>query len=55
LWAYAWRIPEKRSSDILRFAITFALTTGFFALDMWICQPRYLPLFHRMLHPQWPW
>ncbi len=55
LWAYARRIPEKSASDILRFVIAFALTTGFFALDMWVCQPRYLPLFHRMLHPQWPW
>jgi hypothetical protein len=54
-WAYARRVPDKSASDILRFVITFALTTGFFALDMWICQPRYLPLFHTMLHPRWPW
>jgi len=26
----------------------------FFALDMAIFQPRYLGLFHRMLHPRWP-
>lgn len=54
-WAYARRIPEKPASDILRFVIAFALTTGFFALDMWICQPRYLGIFPRLIHPHWPW
>lgn len=54
IWAYSRRVPDKSASDILRFVIAFALTTGFFALDMAICQPRYLPMFHRMIHPIWP-
>jgi hypothetical protein len=40
--------------DAARFLLTFALTTGFFALDMAVFQPRYLGLFPRMLHPHLP-
>jgi hypothetical protein len=53
MWAYS-RLREKSLRDAGRFAITFALTTGFFALDMAIFQPRDLPLFRQMLHPRWP-
>ena len=52
LWAYA-RLRDKPISDALRFLLAFALTTGFFAADMAIFQPRYLPLFRGMLHPHW--
>jgi hypothetical protein len=47
-------MPRKSLSDAGRFLVTFVLTTGFFALDMAIFQPRYLGLFPRMLHPHWP-
>jgi hypothetical protein len=40
--------------DAARFLLTFAITTGFFALDMAVFQPRYLALFPRMLHPHLP-
>ena len=53
LWAYT-RLPSKSLSDAGRFVISFALTTGFFALDMALFQPRYLGLFPRMLHPHLP-
>ena len=53
LWAYSQR-REKPRSDIGRFLITFVLTTGFFALDMAIFQPRYLSIFPRLLHPRLP-
>jgi hypothetical protein len=53
LWAYS-RLPVKRHSDIGRFLVAFALTTGFFAADMAAFQPRYLALFPRMLHPHLP-
>ncbi len=53
LWAYS-RLKEKSLSDVGRFLLTFALTTGFFALDMFLFQPRYLGLFPRMLHPHLP-
>jgi len=53
IWAYA-RLPEKRWSDAARFVASFILTTGFFAAAMAICQPRYLPLFQRMLQPHLP-
>jgi hypothetical protein len=52
LWAYA-RLPEKRSSDFARFLLAF--TTGFFALDIALVQPRYLGLFPHLLHPRIPW
>jgi len=53
-WAYG-RLPEKRWSDAARLAVSFILTTGFFAAAMAICQPRYLPLFKAILHPHRPW
>jgi hypothetical protein len=53
IWAYA-RWGRKSTFDLPRFVLTFALTTGFFALDMKLFQPRYLALFPRMLHPHWP-
>ena len=53
LWAY-WGLPVQRQSDIFRLLVAFTLTTGFFAADMAVFQPRYLALFPRMLHPHWP-
>lgn len=52
-WAYA-RLSQKSLADAGRFLLSFALTTGFFALDMALFQPRYLSLFPRMLHPHLP-
>ncbi len=52
-WAYS-RLPAKSFRDVGRFVVCFALTTGFFALDMALFQPRYLGLFSRMLHPHLP-
>jgi len=52
-WGYLL-LPKRPISDATRFAVTFALTTGFFALDMYLFQPRYLGLFPRMLHPHLP-
>lgn len=49
-WAYA-RL-DKTSGDLGRFVLAFILTTGFFAADMALFQPRYLALFPRMLHPR---
>jgi hypothetical protein len=53
LWAYS-RLSAKRTADIAAFVTAFALTTGFFAADMALFQPRYLALFRRMLHPHLP-
>lgn len=53
LWAYS-RFPAKSLRDAGRFAVAFALATGFFALDMALFQPRYLGLFPRMVHPHLP-
>ena len=53
LWGFS-RLPGKSLSDAGRFLLAFALTTGFFALDMFLFQPRYLGLFPRMLHPHLP-
>jgi hypothetical protein len=53
LWAY-FRLPTKSLRDAGAFVMTFVLTTGFFALDMALFQPRYLALFPRMLHPHLP-
>ena len=47
-------LPRKSLSDLGKLVVAFVLTTGFLALDMAIFQPRYLGLFHRMLHPRWP-
>jgi len=54
VWGYA-QLREKRLGDLARLAIAFGLTTGFFAAIMAMCQPRYLPLFGRLLHPHLPW
>ena len=53
VWGY-FRVPRQPLRDAVRFLVTFVLTTGFFALDMAIFQPRYLALFPRMLHPHLP-
>jgi len=53
VWAYSL-LPRKKPIDLARFVLCFALTTGFFALDMALFQPRYLPLFRAMLHPRLP-
>ncbi|HYM75545.1 MAG TPA: hypothetical protein VE377_06150 [Candidatus Dormibacteraeota bacterium] len=53
VWAY-FRLPEKSLADTGKFVATFALTTGFFALDMYLFQPRYLGIFPRLLHPHLP-
>jgi hypothetical protein len=50
LWAYS-RLPGKSLADVGRFLLAFVLTTGFFALDIALFQPRYLGLFPQMLHP----
>jgi len=54
VWAYS-RLREKRGGDLGRLAFAFVLTTGFFAADIAICQPRYLPLFRGIVHPHRPW
>jgi hypothetical protein len=53
LWAYS-RLQQKSLADIARFLVTLAATTGFFALDMAVFQPRYLSQFPRLLHPHLP-
>jgi hypothetical protein len=50
LWGYS-RVADKRPSDVPGALATFAVTTAFFALDVWLFQPRYLSLFRAMLHP----
>lgn len=52
-WAYS-RKAEKSWRDLTRFIVAFALSTGFFACDMALFQPRYLALFPRLLHPRLP-
>jgi hypothetical protein len=54
VWAYT-QLPEKRPGDLGRVALAFVLTTGFFAVSVAICQPRYLPLFRGIIHPHRPW
>jgi hypothetical protein len=44
-------MSKKQGTDMIRFAVATAGTTGFFALSMYLCQPRYLALFPRLLHP----
>jgi len=53
VWAYS-RLPSRALTDVARFVGAFALTTGFFALDVALFQPRYLGLFPRLLHPHLP-
>jgi len=52
-WAYS-RLRAKSPADAGRFLLSFAVTTGFFALDMALFQPRYLGIFPRLLHPHLP-
>jgi hypothetical protein len=52
-WAYS-RLTEKSLADAGKLVLTFALTSGFFALDMALFQPRYLGIFPRLLHPHLP-
>jgi hypothetical protein len=54
LWGYGL-LRRKRLADLLGFVVAFALTTGFFALDMYLFQPRYLSLFPHLLHPHRTW
>jgi hypothetical protein len=54
IWAYS-RLAKKSGTDLARFALAFLLSTGFFYLDVAVCQPRYLPLFRGMLHPHMLW
>ena len=54
LWAYS-RLSKKSAGDALRFLIAFALCTAFLYVDIAVCQPRYLSLFPRLLHPHAPW
>jgi hypothetical protein len=54
IWAYG-RLANRQWSDVARFVVAFIVTTGFFAADIAICQPRYLPLFRGLLHPHRPW
>lgn len=53
VWGY-FQVPTRSLRDAGRLLVSFALTTGFFALDMALFQPRYLGLFPRMLHPHLP-
>jgi len=53
VWGYC-QIQRKNPADLARFAASFALTTGFFALDMALFQPRYLGFFRHLLHPHLP-
>ena len=53
IWAYG-RLPNKNPRDCGRFVLAFILTTAFFAADISIFQPRYLPLFRESLHPHSP-
>lgn len=53
VWAYS-RLQRESIGDLAKFVLAFAITTGFFALDMFLFQSRYLSLFPRMLHPHLP-
>ncbi|MGA8030452.1 MAG: hypothetical protein WB992_25195 [Bryobacteraceae bacterium] len=53
VWAYS-RLATKSLWDLAKFLAAFIVTTGFFALDMALFQPRYLGLFPRMVHPRLP-
>jgi hypothetical protein len=53
IWGYS-RLSSKNLRDAAWLMISFAASTGFFALDMALFQPRYLALFPHMLHPHWP-
>jgi hypothetical protein len=53
IWAYG-RLAERNRNDLVRFVVAIILTTAFFAADVAVCQPRYLPLFRRALQPHSP-
>ena len=53
LWAYARR-ADKNPRDAAKLVLSFALTTGFFAIAIALFQPRYLGIFPRLLHPHLP-
>ncbi len=53
LWGYA-RLPARGVTDGARFLLACALTTGYFAADMALFQPRYLGIFPRLLAPHLP-
>ena len=53
VWGYL-RLRDRSWSDAGKLVLTFALTTGFFALDMYLFQSRYLGIFPRLLHPRLP-
>jgi len=53
VWAYS-RLPLKSVRDAGTFLLTAVLTTAFFAADMALCQPRYLAMFPKLLHPHLP-
>jgi len=53
VWGYV-RSKETSPTDIARLLVAFVLTTGFFAMIIALCQPRYLPLFQAILHPHYP-
>ena len=53
IWGYLL-LPHKSWTDAVKLVVTFALTTAFFALDMYLFQPRYLGIFPRLLHPHLP-
>ncbi len=44
-------LSNKRGTDALRFVVALIGTMGFFALSMYLFQPRYLPYFRASLHP----
>jgi hypothetical protein len=44
-------MADKKWTDIPKFSLTVAGTTGYFALIVAVFQPRYLDLFPRLLHP----
>ena len=54
VWGYL-QLRRKAVGDLGRFVVAFSLTTGFFALDMAVFQPRYLGMFPHLLHPRLPW
>jgi hypothetical protein len=54
IWGYLL-LQRKRIADLFGFFVTFALTTGFFALDIYLFQPRYLPFLRHLLYPHRTW
>ena len=51
IWGFV-RLPNQSPRDFVRFAVVFVFTTAFFAANVAIFQPRYLPLFRHALHPR---